>query len=193
MRNVIGSGRKYFQTASLAVAFLLVSACGSMGLTPSPESVCREFPAVAEEADAIQTELATLAKPGRRIASENTTQDGLNRDSWLKWGESALKRTQWTKDAFENDKRGRKAVPALNEAGMSLVSFHGFIEQRKWKKAGAELGRVETNLRRARKVACDSVEVAVKPAKTAKAAERYPASESAPRKSKKPKTKKPRK
>ena len=75
----------------------------------------------------------------------------------MEWGEKALKRTQWAKDALEGDKRGRKAAPALNDAGLSLVSFHGYLEQGKWRKANAELGRAETSLTQARKIACDVV------------------------------------
>lgn len=179
MRNVNLFTSIYFAKATAWIGFFCILGCGSMSLSPSNEEICREFPTVAEEVDGIQAALSVLVKPGRKIASvAPPPEEGLNRDAWLKWGEGALKRTQWAKDSLEHDKRGRKAVPSLNEAGMSLVSFHGFVEQRKWKKASLELDKVESGLKRARKIAC-----AIEPGK---APARAPASVVEPaRKSKK--------
>jgi hypothetical protein len=121
---------------------------------------------VAAEIGGIHLEIATFntrvpkrgAKSGRRLASVDApgpeeTQD--RREAWMEWGENTLKRTQWAKDTLENDRRGRKAVPALDDAGLSLVSFHGYVEQGKWRKANAELDHAEASLKKARKLACD--------------------------------------
>lgn len=141
------------------------------GCNGNHEAICREFPTVADEIQGLQTQIALLdvrpepKRPGRaarKLASVAAvplpSADEIleRRDSWMEWGEKALKRTQWAKDALEDDKRGRKAVPALNEAGLALVSFHGFLEQKKWRKANAELEKAESSLTRARKIACDA-------------------------------------
>lgn len=152
---------------------------GLHGCNSNPEAICRDFPSVAEEIEGMQTQIATLdvrpepkrnGKASRKLASvagpamPSAEEVGERRDAWMEWGERALKRTQWAKDALEDDKRGRKAVPALNEAGLSLVSFHGFLEQSKWRKANGELEKVESSLKRARKIACDVDPPARRPA-----------------------------
>jgi hypothetical protein len=177
MRTVIRNRlKKIGKKTGLSVLFLL-SVVFLPGCNASRESICRDFPSVAEEIGGIQIQIAALesrpdpkrgAKPGRRIASVSTLspQELLDRrEALMQWGEKALKRTQWAKDTLEDDKRGRKAVPALNEAGLYLVSFHGFLDQEKWKKADAELDRVEASLTRARKIACDVEAPAAKPAR----------------------------
>lgn len=159
MRNVIKNAEKNRRKLSGLALIFSVFAFGGVGCNSSRESICGEFPAVAGEIGGVQAQIAAVVpKSGRRIASVGAGKgDDLSdrREAWLEWGEKALKRTQWAKDALENDKRGKKAVPALNDAGLSLVSFHGFVEQGKWKKANAELDRVETSLGKARKLACD--------------------------------------
>ncbi|MBS1961038.1 MAG: hypothetical protein JST04_02395 [Bdellovibrionales bacterium] len=184
IQNAVKNRRKYL---GLALVFGVFASAG-VGCNASRESICGEFPAVAGEISGVQAQIAAVApKSGRRIASVSTANaEALadQREAWLEWGEKALKRTQWAKDTLENDKRGRKAVPALNDAGLSLVSFHGFVEQGKWKKANAELDRVETSLGKARKLACD-----VEPAP----AGRSPASASAAKSGKAKKAKKSKK
>ncbi len=154
---------------SVPLVFLL-GMFAQAGCNSSRETICRDFPAVAAEIGGIRDQIATYEPrkaSGRKLASVSAVaaEDPVDhREAWLHWGEKALKRTQWAKDALEDDKRGRKAVPLLNEAGLSLVSFHGYLDQRKWRKAETELDRVETNLTRARKIACD-VEAPPAPAK----------------------------
>ncbi len=159
---------KIFRNGILLTAILGIFT----GCEASREEICRQFPAVGQEIAGVQAQIAILVpsrliKNGRSIASAkaeapdpgiaNLEEFTLERRiAWLSWGEKALKRTQWVKDSLEGDKRGRKALPALNEAGLSLVSFHGFLDQRKWKKAVAELNRVESSLTRARKLACET-------------------------------------
>lgn len=166
MRNVIKNAEKKRRKFSGLALFFVVSTLAGTGCNASRESICGEFPAVAGEIEGIQTQIAALTpKPGRRIASVDSAAKAEaladEREAWLEWGEKALKRTQWAKDALENDKRGKKSVPALNDAGLSLVSFHGFIEQGKWKKAIKELDHAEASLGKARKLACDVEPAAV--------------------------------
>ncbi len=172
MRNVIGKNKMADRKNQGVTLIFLTCALFFTGCNASRESICRDFPAVANEISGIQAQIASV-KTGRRIASVGTAAEdmGERREAWMQWGEKALKRTQWTKDALEDDKRGRKAVSALNDAGLSLVSFHGFLDQRKWHKAGAELDRVEASLVRARKIACD-VETPPRPPK--KSASKHP-------------------
>lgn len=140
-----------------------------VGCTPSTDGICREFPAVSEEISTLQTQLAAMdtrpdskrsKKASRRIASVNpplSLEDIADRqEAWMDWGEKTLKQTQWSKDALEGNRQLRKAVLALNDAGMALVSFHGYLEQKKWRKAENELKRVDTSLRKARTVACEA-------------------------------------
>jgi hypothetical protein len=179
MRNVIGNYKiSDGKNRGIALVFL-TCALFFTGCNASRDSICKDFPAVADEISGIQTQIAAAdprpeskrgAKAGRKIASVIAVVDDNvdHREAWLEWGEKALKRTQWAKDALEDDNRGRKAIPALNDAGLSLVSFHGFLDQRKWRKAGAELDRVEASLVRARKIACDVEAPPSPPKKTAK-------------------------
>lgn len=109
----------------------------------------------------IPEKVATTKGTKRKIASvvavseDRVTQIESSRDAWLAWTEKALKKAQWGKDALEHEKQGKKALPLLKEASLSLVSLHGFIEQRKWKKALAELQRVEKSLKKAETSACE--------------------------------------
>lgn len=150
--------------------------CAVLGILTGCEAgrdeVCRDFPAANLEIAGVQAQIAILipsrpVKGGRQLASlkSRTPDSGIanleeftveQRVEWLSWSEKALKRTQWVKDALEGDKLGRRALPALNEAGISLVSLHGFLDQRKWKKAVEELDRIDTSLKRARKLACET-------------------------------------
>ena len=150
--------------------------CAVLGIITGCEAgrdeICRDFPAANLEIASVQAQIAILIparqnKSGRQLASEkNRTSDveienleeftAEQRAEWLSWNEKALKRTQWVKDSLEVDRVGRRALPALNEAGISLVSLHGFLDQRKWKKAVAELDRVDVSLKRARKLACEA-------------------------------------
>lgn len=97
---------------------------------------------------------------GRRIASSTKVKevrvapDDTEVAAWMGWTERVLKRTQWARDALEGDKSGRKALPYLSEAGLSLVSLHGFLEQKKWHKAYSQLEKVEENLLKAGEFAC---------------------------------------
>jgi hypothetical protein len=148
--------------------------CAILGILSGCEAgrdeICREFPAANLEVQGLQAQIAILVPTNkgksRQIASvkseapdqgianlESFTEE--RRTKWLTWSEKALKRTQWVKDSLEGDKEARRAVPALNEAGLSLVSLHGFLDQRKWKKAVDELERVDSSLKRARKLACE--------------------------------------
>jgi len=166
MRNVIGTLEKSKRKNQVQALILAALALGCTGCNSSREEICGEFPTVATEIAGVEAEIAQLnsrqpakrAKPGRRIASveaPSAAEIAESREAWMEWGEKALKRTQWAKDALENDKRGRKAVASLSDAGLSLVSFHGYVEQGKWKKATAELDRAQASLRKAHHVACD--------------------------------------
>lgn len=170
----------YFQIdqkkrGSLFSGLLIFSFSGVvlMGCEVSRETLCGELPQITDEIAHYRIEIAQFdpkpepkskARPSRKLASislaprEVTAEE---REAWMVWGERALKRTQWAKDALEDDRRGRHALPALTDAGLSLVSFHGFLEQKKWRKASLELDHVEAYLGRARQLACE-VEVAPK-------------------------------
>ena len=157
------SRRIIFRIALFAALFL--GGCNS-----SRESFCREMPTAIGEVQSFQLALVTLVPekgptkgPKRKIASvaalseERAAQVELSRDAWLAWTEKALKRAQWAKDALEHEKHGKKALPLLKDESLSLVTLHGFIEQRKWKKALAELQRVEKSLKKAETSACIDV------------------------------------
>jgi len=163
MRNLRKDTEKNrHQSVGAALLFSVLMLVG-VGCNSSSDSICGEFPAVTSEIAEIRTQIVAIepkGKPSRRIASVASVspEEVLDRrEAWMVWGEKALKQTQWSKDALETDKRGRKAIPSLNEAGLSLVSFHGYLEQRKWKKATSELDRIEASLRKARKIACENV------------------------------------
>lgn len=161
--------RAIFRLALFAALFL--GGCNS-----TRESFCREMPTAINEVQSFQLALVTLVPEKvaptkgakRKIASvvavseDRAAQIELSRDAWLSWTEKALKKAQWGKDALEHEKQGKKALPLLKDASLSLVSLHGFIEQRKWKKALAELQRVEKNLKKAETSACEEPAPAAK-------------------------------
>jgi hypothetical protein len=182
MRKVIFRLKKTTRKNGGAVLFFVVFGLGLVGCNATRESICQDFP-VADEVDNLQIQIADLdarvhpsrssKRSGRRIASVSAQAPGSeeiqnHREEWMEWGEKALKRTQWAKDALENDKQGRKAVPELNTAGLSLVSFHGYLEQGKWKKAKRELDQVEKSFKRVRKIACEARPVPAKKGKKAR-------------------------
>lgn len=158
--------KKERKSLVLATAFALLGWVLS-GCNASRDSICQEFPAVTTQIEGVRAEVIAFdtrveprrfLKAGRRPASvDMPTADEVrdHREVWMSWAEKVLKRAQWAKDALEEDPHGRRAVAALNDAGLSLVTFHGFVEQGKWWKAGTELERAETNLARARKLACE--------------------------------------
>ncbi len=173
MRNVSKTHSKKGAKRRAIFRLALFAALFLGGCNSTRESFCREMPSAINEVQSFQLALVTLVPdkvtprrgPKRKIASvvavseDRSAQIESSRDAWLEWTEKALKRAQWGKDALEHEKQGKKALPLLKDASLSLVSLHGFIEQRKWKKALAELQRVEKNLKKAETSACvDSAE-----------------------------------
>jgi hypothetical protein len=157
MRNVRSNQLKNREKKLGTVPVFLTLGIFLCGCNATRESICNEFPNSAGEVASVRTEIAALR--GRKPASANPatdTESALDRKAWMSWGEKALKRAQWAKDTLENDSHGRKAIAPLNDVGLALVSFHGYVEQGKWKKADAELDQVETGLKLARKLACDA-------------------------------------
>ncbi|MBC7386508.1 MAG: hypothetical protein H7301_10165 [Cryobacterium sp.] len=95
---------------------------------------------------------------GRKLASltgshpEGPTESESRK--WLKWSEKELKQAQWARDALENDRVGRKGLPALGEATLSFVSFHGYVTQGKWRKAYLALEKAEIGVSLASETVC---------------------------------------
>lgn len=129
---------------------------------PTPDGVCKELSSSRDGLRWVQASLEPQSvvdtKVGRRLASvtgmkpESPTAEITN--DWMKWAEKELKRAQWARDGLEIDRQGRKGLPHLNDASLSLVSFHGFIVQKKWRKAYRELAKIETNLDKVATTAC---------------------------------------
>ncbi len=171
MRNVTDRLLTFFSGGRVFSAWMAVLAFALAGCNSSRESFCREVPSSVGEVQSFQLALVTLVpetvakRKGRRIASvgpeaeTRMAQVEASREAWLVWTERALKRAQWARDALEHDKLGKKALPLLADASLSLVSLHGFIEQRKWKKALSELDRVEKALNSAATFACAPISV----------------------------------
>jgi hypothetical protein len=159
--------RNGFVPVACAFVFSLMGCNGKSGV----EAFCAEIPNARFEIASIRGEVTPFIAParpaGRRMpASEKSelpvpSEESLS--SWLDWTESALKRTQNARDALEGEKAGRKSMTALGEATLSLVSIHGFIEQKKWKKVALELDKVERSLKRATDAACEVPPVAAAP------------------------------
>jgi hypothetical protein len=139
---------------AMTAAFTLSGCEGKGGV----DSFCSELPTARNEVGAFRSAIAahvpSKGAGGRRIASTTEEPSVETRLGWLEWTEKALKKTQWARDALEHEKGTRKAMPVLSDASLSLVSIHGFIEQRKWGKASSELEKVDGHLARASELLC---------------------------------------
>jgi hypothetical protein len=176
MLDVVAERKKYhliyFRKAvlgwSACVVGLAFSACNHGSAI---DNFCAEIPQAQAEVAAMRAEVAVYApevaprKAGRRVpAAEKAALPVPSDDTsaeWLEWTEDTLKRTQWARDKIEDEKGIRKSLLVLNEATLSLVSIHGYIEQKKWKKVGLELDKFNQSLKKAADHAC-AAPVAVK-------------------------------
>ncbi len=159
MRNVRKQLEKYFKIFSNPTLFLGIGACLLTGCEASRDSICKEIPASVREVSSFRSELDSRLI-GRRIASvgkgksAKISPEGEDVASWMDWTERTLKRAQWARDTLQGDKNSKKAIPYLSEASLSLVSLHGFLEQKKWQKAYQQLERIGENLEKVNAIAC---------------------------------------
>lgn len=161
MRKVRLNPKNYFPLSFSLTLFMGFLGLNLSGCATSRESVCQEIPVSSAEITAFKSDLDSR-QMGRRIASVQDAKPSRNPPGekevaeWMDWTERALKRSQSLRDSLATDRTGRKALPFLNEASLSLVSLHGFLEQKKWRKAYKELQKVEENLSKVSSVACIS-------------------------------------
>jgi hypothetical protein len=169
MRDVVAEREKskliYFCKTVLGLGVcvlgLVSSGCNSQSAI---ETFCAEIPEAQAEVTAMRAQIvayvpnpATRGAGKRSPASVKASQSAPSEETqaeWLEWTEDTLKRTQWARDKIEDEKGVRKSLLVLNEATLSLVSIHGYIEQKKWKKVGVELDKFNQSLKRAADHAC---------------------------------------
>lgn len=159
MQNVRCRPKNNFRVFFSLTLFLGFSSPFLPGCATSRDLICKEIPDSGTEIAAFKSELDSRYI-GRKIASTRSTKalrappDEVEVAAWMTWTERTLKRTQSARDNLAGDRKVRKALPYLNEASLSLVSLHGFLEQKKWHKAYTQLERIEENLSKANGLAC---------------------------------------
>lgn len=159
MQNVnFGLGNK-FKRILKPTLFLGFWVFSLTGCEASRESICKEMPVSVGQVATFKSELNSRFI-GRRIASTSKVKVTQVAPSdkevadWMEWTEKTLKRTQWVRDSLASDKSLKRVGPYLNEASLSLVSLHGFLEQKKWRKVYGQLERIEENLEKTNVLAC---------------------------------------
>lgn len=162
MQNAKRSLQNKFKNILQPTLFLGLWAVGLTGCEATRETFCKEMPVSAAEVASFKSELDSRFI-GRRIASTSKVKPvqvaPSERDvgDWMVWTEKTLKQTQWARDSLEKDKSLKKAMPYLKEASLSLVSLHGFLEQKKWRKVYGQLEQIEDNLEKINALACAPV------------------------------------
>lgn len=141
----------------LGVFSLILSGCEA-----TRETVCRELPRFKTQMAVVQQELQALAvlqtSSGRKLASltglrpNDPTEAEMKH--WFQFAEKSLKQVQSARDVFQSEHVGGKALAQMSDASLSLVSFHGYISQKKWRKAFLELEKVEGKLKNADALVC---------------------------------------
>lgn len=132
------------------------------GCEATRETVCRDLPEFKEQMASVRLELQPRAvlqtKQGRKLASLTGTQPDEPSEPelkhWFRFAEKSLKQVQSGRDVFERDSVNRKVLKPMSEASLSLVSFHGYVGQKKWRKAFLELEKVEGQMRKVETLAC---------------------------------------
>ncbi len=129
------------------------------GCVSKRDAICEELPQSVVEVASFKREL-DLHKAERRIASGSRLKalphapDEPQVKAWMYWAEESLKKTQRASDVLAEDKSSRRAQGYLNEAGLALVSLHGYLDQKKWGKASAQLDVIEGSLEKVERLVC---------------------------------------
>ena len=103
-------------------------------------------------------EMSPYAKTGRKPASlRMDANKSMPKEEWMSHAEDWIKMSQDFRDALHEDERAnRKALAPLNEASLSLVTLHGYINQGKIGKAMNTLTHIEKNVADFSKKTCVS-------------------------------------
>ena len=146
----------FLATCGLFGALFLSGCNGKTDL----QTFCEALPTAQSDVLEFQAELTPYIPAvlsGRRLASvvEPKAIPSVDlRGQWFVWTERALKRMQWAKDALESEHKAGQARQILSATSISLVSLHGYIDQQKWRKASAELAKVDDQLRQVVVLTC---------------------------------------
>lgn len=181
LNNSVENRPKNFEK-KLQKSFAIAAFCLVLSGCEGPiERACSEFPQVEAEiglqVQAFQPYIVTGRRPASAMPPGRPSQE--QKEAWLEWTEDLLKKSQKVRDRFEGDSKRRPALKAMEDASLTLVTLHGFIEQGKMKKAVGSLEKLRKNLKGAYENACVA-KIVVKPSE--KAGERKPASASKSRK-----------
>ena len=159
-------GKNKFFIFSVLVGLATLTGCQS-----AVQDACLELPGVQLEVSAQIAAIAPYVSETKRrsLASVNkppiAQPSAETRQEWMTWTEGLLKRSQWVRDGLEtgSGKATRSALNSLNEATLTLVSVHGWLEMGKYRKAKAGLEQLSDQLRATEKFAC--IQAKAKPSK----------------------------